>query len=118
MSTLASKSFSRLWRGRSRSETRSQSADFAGDAAPPFAELASGLESVPTPEELERIQYYHSRMTVRDADFVVRSILQLLPAHDEILADHDVVLGYGLDKPKKTPDMRWETVSYRFYLRA
>ena len=83
MSSLASKSLSRLWRGRSRSETRSQSVDFAGDAAPPFAELASGFESGPTPEELERIQYYHSRMTVKDADFVVRNISQLLRAPDE-----------------------------------
>jgi len=118
MSALANKSLSLLWRGRSRSETRSQSADFAGDAAPPFAELASGLESVPTPEELERIQYYHSRMTVRDADFVVRRILWLLRADDEILAHLDVVSGYGLDEPKKTPDMRRKTIPYRFHFRA
>ena len=118
MSALASKSFSRLWRGRSRSETRPQPVDFAGDAAPPFAELASGLESVPTSEELERIRYYHSRMTVRDADFVVRNILRLLRAHNEILADLDVVLGYGLEKPKKTPNMRRETIPYRFHFRA
>ena len=115
MSALANKTFSRLWRGRSGSETRPQPTDFAGDAAPPFAELASGSESGPTPEELERIQYYHSRMTVRDADFVVRGILHLLRAYDEILADLDVVLGYGLDEPKKTPDMRRKTIPYRFH---
>lgn len=59
-------------------------------------ELALGLKSVPTPEELEKIQYYHSRMTVRDTDFVVHSILHWFTAHDEILTDLDVVLGYGL----------------------
>ena len=57
-------------------------------------------------------------MSVRDADFVVCGILQLLRAHDEILADLDVVLGYGLDKPKKTPNMRRKTIPYRFHLRA
>ena len=73
MSSLANKSFSRLWRGRPRSQTPPRTVDFVGDAAPPFAELASGSEPIPTPEELERIRYYHSKMTVRDADFVVRA---------------------------------------------
>ena len=70
MSVFTNKPFSRLWHGRSRSGT--YSGDFAGDAAPPFAELASGTESIPTAEELARIRYYHSKISIRDADFLVR----------------------------------------------
>ena len=70
MSVFTNKSFSRLWRGRSRSDANS--GDFAGDAAPPFAELASGSDPNPTAEELARIRYYHSKMAIKDADFLVR----------------------------------------------
>jgi len=68
MSVFRNKSFSRLWHRRSRSDPE----DFVGDATPPFTELASVLEPVPTSEELARIRYYHSKITVRDAEFVVR----------------------------------------------
>ena len=73
MSVFTNKPFSRLWRGRSRSETHPDSVDFVGDAAPPFMELASGTEPVPTAEELTRIRYYHSKIMVKDTEFVVRS---------------------------------------------
>lgn len=72
MSALVKIPFSRLWRGRSRSGSNQYSADFVGDAAPPFTELASGSDPVPTSEELERIRYYHSKMTAKDSDYVVR----------------------------------------------
>ena len=100
MSVFATKPFSRLWHGRSRSESRTDPADFVGDAAPPFAELASGLEPVPTAEEVERIRYYHSKMTVRDAEFVVRaySCARCFGFVGITLADLLVwVKGYGLD---------------------
>ena len=36
-------------------------------------ELASGTEPVPTAEELTRIRYYHSKIMVKDTEFVVRT---------------------------------------------
>ena len=72
MSISTNKPFSRLWNRRSRSNTHPPSPDIAADATSPFAELASGSEPIPTTEERARIRYYHSKMTVRDADFVVR----------------------------------------------
>ena len=78
MSVFTNKPFSRLWRGRSGSDALPNSVNFAGDAAPPFAELASGSEPIPTAEEVARIRYYHSKMAVRDADFVVRVYMCLV----------------------------------------
>lgn len=71
MSVFTNKPFSRFWNGRARSDSQPYPGDFVGDAAPPFAELASGSDPIPTAEELERIRYYHSKMAIKDADFVV-----------------------------------------------
>ena len=72
MGVFSNKHLSRLLNGRSSSDSPPRSVDFAGDAAPPFAELASEFGRLPTPEELERIQYYNSKMAVKDTEFVVR----------------------------------------------
>ncbi|KAF9642692.1 hypothetical protein BDM02DRAFT_3132921, partial [Thelephora ganbajun] len=70
MSAFTNRPFSRLWHGKSRSDTHPHSSDFVGDAAPPFAELASGLDPIPAAEELARIRYYNSKMAIRDTEFV------------------------------------------------
>lgn len=76
MSVFANLPFSRLWAGRPRSDTHSRWADFVGDPAPPFTELAeSGLGRVPTSEEQAKIRYYDSRIAFRDTEFVVRTDL-------------------------------------------
>ena len=77
MSVLANKPFSRLWNGRSKSNTHPLPAGSIGNAAPPFTELAeSGLGRVPTMEELTKVQYYHSKITFKNAQFVVRTSLR------------------------------------------
>ena len=92
MSVLGNKPFSRLWQGRSRSATQSHTAGFVGDAAPPFTDLASTLEPVPTSEEMEKIRHYHSKMTTRDAEFVVRMHIfrYFRTLRDEIVTDLQV----------------------------
>jgi hypothetical protein len=73
MSVFANKPFSRLWNGKSKPDIYPRTADFAGDAAPPFTELAeSGLGWVPASEELARILCYNSKITFKDSEFVVR----------------------------------------------
>ena len=74
MSVFANTPLSRLWNGRSRSDTHPRPTDFVGGAAPPFTELAeSGLGRVPTSDELTKVRYYHSKIAFRDTEFVVRA---------------------------------------------
>ena len=73
MSVFANKPFSRLWNGRSRSDTHPRPVEFVRDATPPFTELAEpGLGRVPASEELARVSYYNSKIMVKDSEFVVR----------------------------------------------
>lgn len=77
MSVFTNRRFSRLWHKRSRTDTDIHSPKLVAEAAPPFDEFASSSEPIPTAQELARIRYYHSKMTVKDADFVVRIALSL-----------------------------------------
>ena len=97
MSVFANTPFSRLWNGRSRSDTQPRSVDFVGDAAPPFTELAeSGLGRVPTPEELGRVRYYYSKIAFKDSEFVVRACsVVVFKSVTRGAADLCVVPGYG-----------------------
>ena len=71
--------FSHLWSGISGLGTPPHSADFIGDASPPFTELTeSGYGLVPTSWELARIRYYHSKIRMKDSNSVVRILMIVL----------------------------------------
>ena len=54
-----------------RTKVGNQPADSIKDTVPPFARLPPGLEPVSTIEELSRIRYQHSKMTVGDMEFLM-----------------------------------------------